>query len=119
VTPDELRALADEATSDAVPARYFPEKVGPGSWDPVVMRSYMEMHQRHQFDHEAQIKCWIALMLLDRVELMPDLARLCAELGEALQRILSPWDGTQHPSVQKALAPARAALAKLSELKAQ
>ena len=41
---------------------------------------------------------------------------LLADLGEALDKILSPWDGTQHSSIQKALAPARDARARLDAL---
>jgi len=50
------------------------------------------------------------------LKLAPALARLCAEQHEALKVILSPWDGAIHPSIQKALAPARATFAKFAEL---
>ena len=80
MTPDELRALADEAT--------------PGS------RTVREDPGSSLYDARARL-----------IALAPDLARLCAELSEALDRF---WAGND-----EGLNETRAALAKLSELEAR
>ena len=87
MTLAELRALADEATKKWSPAVTDPE------W-----RTVQD-----------------ARRILD--DLGPDLARLCAELGEALEFSGTQFALTCRDGFREMLAKREAALAKLSELK--
>ena len=111
MTPDKLRALADEAT--------------PGPWmnwqppSPWVSRAEtnapiaeMNSHETAQWYPDARL-----------IALAPDLARLCAEQHEVLRRIAEgdrPSDSpTWHSGKSWRIELAKAALAKLSELEAR
>jgi len=48
-----------------IPGHYFPEKVGPGSFDPDTLRAAAQAHCRHPFDHAMEVKAWVILYLLD------------------------------------------------------
>jgi hypothetical protein len=108
VTPDDLRALADAAT----PGPW--EQVGPktGLGKPGV---YVRFHfgggrSFETFVHSAENARLIALA--------PDLARLVAELGEALEEIAHLDEQVDDDNLHGSLI-ARLALAKLAELEAR
>ena len=52
-------------------------------------------------------------------DLACDLARLCAELGEALEWAVNKWSGTAIGDYRKKLVQARMSLSKLAELEAR
>ena len=87
MTPDELRSLADEAKPPQGAAREAEE-----NW--VIYND--------------------ALNWLEKAA--PDLARLCAELGEALEWAVNEWRNTPIGEYRQGLDSARTALAKLAEL---
>ena len=103
MTPDELRSLADEATPG--PWRFIPE-----SDEYIVFAP--QAHTGHAAGH-GETPANTRLMAL-----APDLARLCAELGEALDsaiRLLAPAEQRDSPGWKHA----ERVLAKLSELEAR
>ena len=107
MTPEELRALADEATPG--PWRYVPDS------DEYIVFAPQEA-PGHAAGH-GETPANTRLMAL-----APDLARMCAELGEALRGISKGMDSafTSRPRVEAAeVQAARAALAKLAELEAR
>jgi hypothetical protein len=114
VTPEDLRKLADEAT--------------PGPW----MADGNDVTFGTQFGEDCGATLFHGAILYDAVgqgpkdarlgALAPDLARLCAELGEALDDIavMLTESRTQRRWKSELLEHhARVALAKLSELEAR
>ena len=105
MTPDELRSLADEAG-----------KATPTPW--------REKSYWHFYDHSAK-RLWASEVDTRLIALAPDLARLCAELGEAAteyRQDRKPWWRVLTPqereTVKNDSAAYRldAALSKLAEL---
>lgn len=107
MTPDELRALADKAT--------------PGPWEVGTAGRWFTVHDRPWHRDKPAFDAAVARAPTDArlIALAPDLARLCAELGEALVEIS---DTTRHnsklPDFRLPFEIARAALAKLADLEA-
>jgi len=115
MTPDELRALADAAT--------------PGPWE-------WEYDEHGDYGGLCSDELWVLttamrhkggddfvshIDLLDihdalLIALAPDLARLCAELGEVIQYVR---EGNCGHISEEYVKHARAALAKLAELEAR
>jgi hypothetical protein len=110
MTPEEMCKLADEAT--------------PGPWtveesicavDTPDGRALVLMVDRQEPAQALRDACLIALA--------PDLARLCAELGEALAGVAilemhSDFSDDENEELRKRAVTARSALAKLAELEA-
>jgi hypothetical protein len=111
VTPDELRALADEAT--------------PGPW------RHLRISQAECVDTELGMIFAANEAQARLVALAPDLARLCAEMGEALEILRNGYDDHERECASLWEEPSRsmpcdcavgvidAALAKLAELEAR
>jgi hypothetical protein len=101
VTPDELRKLADEATPG--PWEFWTDAAADG----VRIGSYTVNFGAQSADARL-------------IALAPDLARLCAELGEALAWCYVSFNtvlaGKPHRAVPEMKAAVDAALAKLAEL---
>jgi hypothetical protein len=110
MTPDDLRRLAEEAT--------------PGPWKCVPDSDHFIVFTPEGDKHAC---AWTGRLEDTRlIALAPDLARLCAEMGEALaeaQRILvyTRRDVMKMPGEQRSGAEdqVKRALAKLSELEAR
>jgi hypothetical protein len=106
MTPDELRSLADEAT--------------PGPWNIHDSGShiYIENGVVLVTQIDASHDRWEQRGLVEKdarlIALAPDLARLCAEMGEALD-----WIEASPENPLKVQFQARVALAQLSELEAK
>ena len=98
MTPDELRALADAATPG--PWQFWTDSVADG----VRIGSYTVNFGAQTADARL-------------IALAPDLARLCAELGEALTHVLAEYDAGEVTDGSEAVA--YDALAKLAELEAR
>jgi hypothetical protein len=67
-----------------IPERYFPERVGPGSWDPATFRAHAEACQRGLIN-EYPIKSWLALVLVDAWEALERIAAGEFGLGTSAQ----------------------------------
>ena len=136
MTPEELRKLADEATPGPWGWRFGEDDPGwtdHGPWLETVA-SHTEKSSSDDYTWEQAdariISSWghdawgidVAEADARLIALAPDLARMCAELGEALRGISKGMDSafTSRPRVEAAeVQAARAALAKLAELEAR
>jgi hypothetical protein len=111
MTPEDLRKLADEATPG--PWEYH---AGIPSWEPAVAMTG-SVYARDDYRPLAEKPRTADARL---IALAPDLARLCAELGEALEHIQEPLLENPPMNDYERYVAERSgrALAKLSELEA-
>jgi hypothetical protein len=64
-----------------IPSEYMPDGIGPSTFDPHLMRLYVEAHQGGMI-HDVTVKSWVLLYLLDQLKEKFYLQELLNELDK-------------------------------------